>query len=497
MFFRVSTRSFRKSSILFVRRVDAGLGCGKIRLVGRLWRMTHRGKCFQKAVPWQSVSIGMWPPRRKTGGIFPLAARLFLHPSNKLAGGPGPGYGLPGIMKFLHTADWHLGRIFHQVHLTADQACALDQIVEIAAAEKVDAVLVAGDLYDRAVPPPEAVALLDSVWRRLALERAIPVIAIPGNHDSATRVGYGASLLARAGLHLIADFEAATRPVTLGGVDVFALPFAEPAEVRAWSGDPAVRDHASALRVCIDRMRPNFTPGRPRLLVAHAFVAGMRESESERPLSVGGAGTVPAEVFEDFDYVALGHLHAPQQVSSRCRYAGSPLKYSFSEAEDVKSVLLGEIHPHGEIVPPRLVPLRPRRDVRNLEGSLASLLASAAADPAREDYLRITLTDDGALLNALGRLREAYPNVLQLERRFLQRGPGASAGPGQAAARRRESTETELFAGFLHEVLGAAPTAAELALFHQAVAELRQADSESLPAGAGGMSIVTTTEVSA
>ncbi|MBC8009184.1 MAG: exonuclease SbcCD subunit D, partial [Burkholderiales bacterium] len=308
-------------------------------------------------------------------------------------------------MKFLHTADWHLGRIFHQVHLTEDQACALDQIVALAAAERPDVILVAGDLYDRAVPPPEAVALLDRTWQRLALELAIPVIAIPGNHDSATRIGYGAALLARSGLHLVADFEAATRPITIGGVDIFALPFAEPAEVRAWSGDPEVRDHSSAQRVCIERMRPHFTAGRPRILVAHAFVAGERqESESERPLSVGGAGTVPADVYSDFNYVALGHLHAPQTVSPRCRYAGSPLKYSFSEADDAKSVLLGEIDAAtGELAPSRLVPLRPRRDVRNLEGSLADLLAAAAADPAREDYLRITLTDDGALLNALGR----------------------------------------------------------------------------------------------
>lgn len=381
-------------------------------------------------------------------------------------------------MKFLHTADWHLGRIFHQVHLTEDQARVLDQIVALAAAERPDVVLVAGDLYDRAVPPPEAVALLDRAWQRLALELGIPVIAIPGNHDSATRVGYGAALLARSGLHLVADFAAATRPITVGGVDIFALPFAEPAEVRAWSGDPAVRDHDSALRVCIDRMRPNFTAGRPRILVAHAFVAGeRRESESERPLSVGGAGTVAADAFADFNYVALGHLHAPQTVSARCVYAGSPLKYSFSEADDAKSVVLGEINAAtGVLAPLRLAPLRSRRDVRNLEGSLAALLAVAPADPAREDYLRITLTDDGALLNALGRLREAYPNVLQLERRFLQRDPAAS---GANSARRRESTETELFAGFCHEVLGVTPTEAELALFHQAVADLQRADTES------------------
>ncbi len=378
------------------------------------------------------------------------------------------------FMKFLHTADWHLGRIFHQVHLTDDQAHALDQIVALAAAERPDVILVAGDLYDRAVPPPEAVALLDRTWQRLALDLGIPVVAIPGNHDSATRVGFGSALLARAGLHLVADFDAALRPITLGGIDIFALPFAEPAEVRAWSGDPAARDHDSALRVCLARMRETFTAGRPRMLVAHAFVAGARrESESERPLSVGGAGTVAADAFSDFDYVALGHLHAPQVVSARCVYAGSPLKYSFSEADDAKSVILGEIDPATAAVSLRTVPLHPRRDVRNLSGALAELLAAAPADPGREDYLRVTLTDDGALLNALGRLREAYPNVLQLERRFLQTAASSSV------SRRRESTETELFTGFLREVLGAEPAAPELALFHETLTELARTDTES------------------
>lgn len=380
-------------------------------------------------------------------------------------------------MKFLHTADWHLGRIFHQLHLTGDQAYVLDQIVEIAIREKVDAVLVAGDLYDRAVPPPEAVALLDRIWERLIAEVDVPVIAIPGNHDSATRVGYGSKLLTQAGLHIIADFEAATRPISIGEVDIFALPFTEPAEVRAWSGNPEVRDHASALRICIDHMRPHFAPNRPRILVAHAFVAGERqESESERPLSVGGAGTVPTDAFEDFDYVALGHLHAPQVVSSRCLYSGSPLKYSFSEANDVKSVIIGEIS-SSNLVSPRLVPLSPRRDVRDIQGKLAELITAAPSDPKRNDYLRVLLTDEGALLNAIGRLREVYPNVMQLERRFLS--PHTSADVSNVA-KRKQSTETELLASFFTEILETEPNSAESALFQETLEELRREESEHL-----------------
>ncbi|MBC2604933.1 exonuclease SbcCD subunit D [Pelagicoccus albus] len=380
-------------------------------------------------------------------------------------------------MKFLHTADWHLGRIFHQLHLTDDQAVALDQIVDIAVAEKVDAVIVAGDLYDRAVPPPEAVALLDRTWARLISETGAPIIAIPGNHDSATRVGYGASLLAKSGLHIVANFEEAIQPIQVGGIDVFALPFAEPAEVRAWAGASEVRDHATAMQVCLDRMRENFSPDRRRMLVAHAFVAGAKtESESERPLSVGGAGTVPYELFKDFDYVALGHLHAPQTIAPNCLYSGSPLKYSFSEASHKKSVVIGEMDPVSGDINVRLVPLKPRRDVRNLEGELLKLISGASNDPKRLDYLRVTLTDQGALLNAISRLREVYPNVLQIERTYLQK---TSASQIQ---KRRESTETELFSNFYREALDGEPSPEELSLFQQAINELNR--SEPLSEGA-------------
>lgn len=324
------------------------------------------------------------------------------------------------------------------------------------------------------MPPPEAVALLDRTWDRLINEVGVPVIAIPGNHDSATRVGFGARLLARSGLHIVADFETATRPIPVGDVDVYALPFTDPAMVRDWAKDPEIRDHTSALRACVDRMRPNFTSDRPRILVAHAFVSGQRrESESERPLSVGGAGTVDADAFRDFDYVALGHLHAPQVVSARCVYSGSPLKYSFSEADDLKSMLIVELQ-SGAAPSLRSIPLRPRRNVRNLKGQLAELVAAAPNDPAREDYLRVTLTDPGALLNAIGRLREAFPNVLQLERSFLDNSTATTS-----AASRREASEVDLFTSFFREVIGSSPDKAELAIFQEALEDLRRTEAEN------------------
>lgn len=380
-------------------------------------------------------------------------------------------------MKFLHTADWHLGRIFHQLHLTDDQAQVLDQIVDVAGAEKVDAVIVAGDLYDRAVPPPEAVALLDRIWQRLTSELNLPVIAIPGNHDSATRIGYGSQLLEKSGLHIVASFDRALKPICIGGVEFYALPFAEPAEVRAWTGDPQVKDHASAVSCCIEKMRPHFSPDRPRVLVAHAFAAGARkESDSERPLSVGGAGTVPVEIFDAFHYTALGHLHAPQKISERCLYSGSPMKYSFSEAEHQKSVTIVEIDDAGS-VSTQLIPLAAQRDVRNLEGKLAELIAAAPDDQNRDDYLRVILTDEGALLNAIGRLREVYPNVLQLERRFLSSNAESDAAK---VAKRKQATESELFESFFSEILETEPTSSETALFEQTLEDLRKEASENM-----------------
>jgi exonuclease SbcD len=204
-------------------------------------------------------------------------------------------------------------------------------------------------------------------------------------------------------------------------------------------------------------------------------VAGARtESDSERPLSVGGAGTVPADVFDDFHYTALGHLHAAQTISERCLYSGSPMKYSFSEADHKKSVTLVEIDDHGN-VSTELIPIASRRDVRNIVGKLSDLIETAPSDPNRHDYLRAVLTDEGALLNAIGRLREAYPNVLQLERRFLSTGKTADASK---VVQRQQATEAELFASFFSEVLESEPAPAETALFQETLEELRRAESE-------------------
>jgi exonuclease SbcD len=384
-------------------------------------------------------------------------------------------------MRFLHTADWHLGRIFHQVHLTEDQAYVLEQVVDAAKEYRPDAVLVAGDVYDRAVPPPEAVELLDDVLSRLVLDVGVPVVLIAGNHDSPSRLAFGSRLLAGRGLHVIGDLAPVPRPLVLfddaGPAHVVALPYAEPSRVRDRLGEAAAEahDHDAAMRILTGRIRESLPRDVRAVLVAHAFVAGGTASESERPLSVGGAEEVDPSAFEGFHYVALGHLHRPQTMNTdRIRYSGSLLKYSFSETDHAKSITLVELDGAGACRTER-VALTPRRDVRRIEGLLDDLLRGPGPGENPEDYLLVTLLDKGPRLDPMGRLREVYPNALHIERSF---GMPEAAGPG-AHVDHRGMSDTDLFATFFHEVTGEALSAVERRAFESQVESLRSEDREA------------------
>jgi len=369
-------------------------------------------------------------------------------------------------MRLVHTADWHLGRLFHNVHLTRDQECVLQQLIALVAETRPDAVLIAGDLYDRAVPPTEAVDLLDQVLTEIVLGLHVPVIAIAGNHDSAVRMGFAAALLRARGLHLVGELPQAASPVVLrdrhGPVHIHPLPYADAAEARFAYGDETIHDQEAVLAAGVTRALAATPPGERRIALAHAFVAGALESESERPLSVGGATCVPAAVFDGFDYVALGHLHRPQDCgSARLRYAGSLLKYSFAEHAHDKSVSIVEIGPPGSAdgeageagraqVAVEAVKLTPPRDVRRLEGTLAEVLDRGRDDPRRDDYVLAALLDEGALLDPIGRLRSVYPNALAVERPQYQ----AASGGERRAHRLRGAGDLALFAAFYEYALG-------------------------------------------
>jgi len=355
-------------------------------------------------------------------------------------------------VRFLHTADWHLGRIFHNVHLTDDQAFVLDQFVALARETKPDAIVVAGDVYDRAVPPPEAVSLLDEVLSRLALDCRVPVIVIAGNHDSPERLGFGERLLAAQRLHVVGQVAADMRPVTVadgnGPVYFCPLPYAEPAVVRERLAVEAA-GHEEAMAALVARATAQVPAGARKVAVAHAFVAGGMGSEAERPLAVGALPTVDAAVFAGFSYAALGHLHQAQQVGGEgVRYAGSLLKYSFSEAGHRKSVAVVELDGAGRARVEE-VALRPRRDVRRVEGFLADVLAAGERDDGAEDYIAVTLKDSGAIFDAMGKLRKVYPNVLHVERAET-----ATVTAGGARVDHRRQSEAELFAAFFAQATG-------------------------------------------
>ncbi|HUU23732.1 MAG TPA: exonuclease SbcCD subunit D [Phycisphaerae bacterium] len=356
-------------------------------------------------------------------------------------------------MQLLHTADWHLGRSLHGAALLEDQAHLLEQFVDLVRDERPDVVLMAGDVYDRAVPPAAAVELLDDVLSRIVLGLGVPVIAIAGNHDSPERLSFGSRLLREAGLHLRGDLLGALEPVVLhdvhGPIGFHPVPFLEPAVVRHRLGDPDLAGIEAATAAVLDAARASRAAGARSVVVAHGFVSGMAESESERPLSLGGSACVDAEVFRGFDYVALGHLHRPQAVAPGIRYAGSLMRYSFSEADHDKEILAVELGPDGACTV-RSIVLSPRHQVRCLEGTLAEVLAGAEADGARDDYLSVTLTDREPVFDAMGKLRQVYPNVLHIERPALQAGAGA---PG-ARIDHRKIGVPELFSSFFQEVTG-------------------------------------------
>ncbi|MBS1401694.1 MAG: exonuclease SbcCD subunit D [Oscillospiraceae bacterium] len=319
-------------------------------------------------------------------------------------------------MKFLHLSDLHLGKRLNEFSLLEDQAFILTQILRITDDEQPNGVLIAGDVYDKAAPSAEAVALFDDFLAQLAA-RAVSVFVISGNHDSPERIAFGAQLVRRSKVYLSPVYDGQIRPVTLedehGPVDVFLLPFLKPMHVRRWFPEAEIESYTDAIACAVAHMPVD--PARRNVLVTHQFVTGAVRCESEE-LTIGGSDNVDAAVFAPFDYVALGHIHSPQNVSgSRVRYCGTPLKYSFSEARQQKSVTVAELAEKGTLTV-RTVPLQPQRDLVELRGSFQAVAArevDGAPDP--NAYVHITLTDEADIPEAVGKLRAVYPNLMRLD----------------------------------------------------------------------------------
>ncbi len=357
-------------------------------------------------------------------------------------------------MRLLHTADWHLGRTLNGASFLEDQAALLrGQFLDILRDTRPDALLIAGDIFDRPIPPAEAMELLDEVLRRAILDLRVPVVLIPGNHDSPDRLRFGAALLREAGLHIAES--ALGLPVVLadshGPVHILPSGYASPLLLAQLLGDRELADHDAGYGVLCRMLRGQCPGGARMVMVAHAFVAGAEETpDSERQLMVGGAKPVAPARFEGLHYVALGHLHRPQSLAGgRIRYSGSPLAYSFAEAGQAKSVTLVEMDAAGAVTT-EAIPLTPARQLRRLRGTLEDLLRDPPAE-GRRDWLQVTLTDPGPVWDPMARLREVWPGVIELDferHRYL-------AEPGALPCRPRGGEPLDLLAAFHAELRGA------------------------------------------
>ena len=375
----------------------------------------------------------------------------------------------------IHTSDWHLGRAFHQVGLQDAQSAFLDHLVEVVRSESVDAVLVSGDIYDRALPAPATVRLLSEAVERL-IDAGATVVLSSGNHDSAIRLGFASRLLERSGLHIRTSIDDIGRPVVVGDVAVHPLPYLEPSLAAGPLGT-AERTHAGALRAAMARVRASLDSGSHgrSVVMAHAFVPGGATSDSERDIAVGGVAAVPPEVFDGVDYAALGHLHGRQQVSESVRYSGSPVAMSFSEASHTKGSWLVDLS--GDTPVADFVAAPVERPMMLLRGTLEELLTEARHRPAESAWCQVTLTDPIRPLGAMERLRARFPHTLDL--RFA---PSGSVTTMSAyAASLTERSDLDVCCDFLTHVRGGhGPDEAERALLGEAVegARLRRSASE-------------------
>ncbi|EHP5030484.1 exonuclease SbcCD subunit D [Vibrio cholerae] len=353
-------------------------------------------------------------------------------------------------MKFLHTSDWHLGRQFHQVSLLDDQSAVLAQLIDFLRDNPVDAVIVAGDIYDRSIPPTAAIDLLDEVVSVICGELKTPLLMIPGNHDGAKRLGFAAKQMKNSGLHIFADFEQMMQPVVLhspqaGEVAFWGMPYHDPEIVRHYYHND-ITTHDAAHQFLCESILAQRNPSQRHVLISHCFVDGAVESESERPLSIGGSDRVDHRHFLPFDYVALGHLHQPQMKGAEhIRYSGSLMKYSFGEQHQNKGATLVELGQQGFISSTH-IPLIAPHQMRIIEGELEAILAAGATDPQADDYLLVRLLDKHAILDPMEKLRQVYPNVLHLEK------PGMLIGVDQEMGKARLARgELDMFRDFFLE----------------------------------------------
>lgn len=351
-------------------------------------------------------------------------------------------------MRFLHTGDWHIGKSLAGYSLLADQQATFQEIVEIAKRERVDAVVIAGDLYDRTIPSEAATRELMDELETLNIKEGQPLLAISGNHDSATRLGVGRQWFTSQDFYLNTDFSRAFQPITLKDTQFFLLPFFGLQEVRNYFADDQIRDINSAMQKIVEQMKTKFDPKRHHVLVAHFFAAGStRTADSETMIEVGGLSAVDTSLLHDFDYVALGHLHNKNALNEeRIKYSGSPMKFSVSEAQMEKGVWIVDTDPFNV----RWVTIPPVHDIHILEESMQILTSDDfASQYPKDDYYAIRLTDRQIIPDVMNRLREHYPQIISLGRKY-----GFDNPYQKKHHLDRKLAPDKLFANFFQQVMG-------------------------------------------
>lgn len=377
-------------------------------------------------------------------------------------------------VKFFHTADWHLGKLVQGIYMTDGQRYVLDQFIEAIREEKPDAVVIAGDLYDRAVPPTEAVALLDEVLGKITMELETPVLAISGNHDSPGRLHFGSGLMRVNGYHIAGQMTKEIEPIVLtdefGEVHFHLVPFADPSIVKHLYGDETIVNHNDAMKKVIAGIREQMADGARHVFVGHAFVTPHGESEdntsdSERPLAIGGAEYVSAHLFEPFHYTALGHLHQAHYVlNETVRFAGSPMKYSISEENHNKGFLIIELDAEGQVVVEKRA-LKPKHDMRTVEGIMEDILLHTVS----EDYVFVKLLDETPVLFPMEKVRSVYPNAMHVERKvFIQ----TANSRDEQRMEHVKHDDLALFKAFYDEMKGEAPDTETETLFAEVLHEV-------------------------
>lgn len=374
-------------------------------------------------------------------------------------------------MKLIHTADWHLGKIIFSHSMLEEQRHFINDFLKpLIQEENPDAFVIAGDIFDRSIAPPDAIKLFDDFIGFIS-NMNIPLLVITGNHDGRDRITLGAAILKKSGIHIATDIDSAFEPVVINSDGVnycfYLIPHFEPPKAREFFGDESIKGFAESYRVLTEKIYERMDNSCVNIAVSHCFLSGCSISDSESPVFIGTSGEVSGTLFEGFDLTLLGHLHSPQKAGKNGYYSGSPLKYSFSEQNQQKGVNIFEITK--ETIERRFVPITPLHETRTISGEFHTLLENARKKPSR-DYIHIHLTDKKPIFMPLQQLREFYPNILEMSNELLTSPEETLTTP----SKRSFGSPSELFREFSSQICGAEATDDEIELFEQIVREAAQ-----------------------